>query len=118
MVFEKIFDKLRPKKVEEDSGDIEVDPSVLSGEQKIDVRIETLKDFTDTDRIQQLVREGNVVFLKIKDLKDKNVSELKRAVDRLKKTCAAMNGDIAGVEEEFLILTPQFARIYRGKAAA
>ena len=34
------------------------------------------------------------------------------------KTRLAVLSDIAGVEEEFLILTPQFARIYRGKAAA
>jgi len=53
----------------------------------------------------------------IKDLRKKDINELKRAVERLKKTCTAMNGDIVGVDEDFLIITPQFAKIYRGKAA-
>jgi SepF-like predicted cell division protein (DUF552 family) len=80
----------------------------------INVRIETLKSLTDTDRIQYLLREGNIVFLKISDLKQKDLNELKRAVEKLKKTTGAIDGDIIGVDETFLILTPQFARIHRG----
>lgn len=117
MVFESLFGKLKPEKSKE-SDIVEIDPSVLSGEQKVNVRIDTLKDFLDTDRVQQMVREGNVVFLKVKELRDKNVAELKRSVDKLKKTCLASGGDIVGVEEDFLVLTPQFAKIYRGKTAA
>ncbi len=117
MIFDKLFEKFKQQKNEE-SDVVEVDPSVLSGEQKVNVRIETLKDFLDTDRVQQMVREGSVVFLKVKDLRDKNVAELKRSVDKLKKTCMATGGDIVGVEEDFLVLTPQFAKIYRGKTAA
>ena len=40
--------------------------------------------------------------------------ELKRAVDKLKKTCVAMDGDIIGVDEDFLVLTPNYAKIWRG----
>ena len=53
MVLEKIFGKLKPQKNEELGSEddvIEVDPSALGGEQKVNVRIETLKDFNDTDR--------------------------------------------------------------------
>jgi SepF-like predicted cell division protein (DUF552 family) len=80
------------------------------------VKIETLKDYADVDRILQFLREGNIIFLKIKDLRSKDINELKRAVEKIKKTCAAMDGDIVGIEEDFLAITPKFARIYRGKA--
>lgn len=117
MVLDKLFGRFKQEKGEEGPDTIEIDPSVLSGEQKVNVRIELLKDFNDTDRVQQLVREGNVVFLKIRELREKNISELKRCVDRLKKTAVANGGDIVGIEEDFLVLTPNFARIYRGAPA-
>jgi SepF-like predicted cell division protein (DUF552 family) len=106
-----VFGRIGKKEEEEF---VEIDPSAIAEEKVINVRVEKLQDFVDADRIQQLVREGNVVFVKIKDLRSKDISELKRAVERLKKTCMAMNGDIIGVDEDFLVLTPQFARIYRG----
>jgi SepF-like predicted cell division protein (DUF552 family) len=120
MVIEKIKEKLkrREEKPKEEPKEefLEIDTSALAEEKKISVRIENLKDFSDTDRIQQMLRDGNVIFLRIRDLRESDISELKRAVDRLKKTCAAMNGDIVGVDEDFLIITPSFARVYRGKA--
>jgi SepF-like predicted cell division protein (DUF552 family) len=115
-----ILNKIIPKseKKEETPEDfMEFNEDAFKENRKVSVRIETLKDYTDADRVQQLVREGNVVFLKIKELRGRNINELKRAVDRLKKTCAAMNGDIVGVDEDFLIVTPNFARVFRGKAA-
>jgi len=65
--------------------------------------------------VQQLVRDGNIVFLRIRELREKNISELKRSVEKLKKTVVAMNGDIVGVDEDFLVITPTSAKIFRGK---
>ena len=116
MVFEKIFGKLKPRSEDLPAEEeiVEIDPARLS-EDKINVRVSILKSFSDTESIQQLLREGAVVFLKIKELRDRDISELKRSIDRLRKTCMAMNGDIVGVDEDFIILTPSYARIFRGK---
>lgn len=80
---------------------------------KLGIRIEKLTDFGDTDRILKSVRAGNIIFLKIKSLKEKDIGELKRAVERLKKSVMANNGDIAGVEQDWLILTPEHAVVHR-----
>ena len=114
MPMKKILEKVGDKKEEEEEF-LEIPESVLSEQQKLNVRIESLRDFVDTERIQQFLREGNIVFLRIKDLRNKDLGELKRAVDKLRKTCLASGGDIVGIEEDYLILTPNFARIYRGK---
>jgi len=105
------------KKPKEEPGEefVEVDADKLKEGQEVSMRIETLANFADADRVQNLVREGNVVFLRIKQLRMNDIGELKRAVDKLRKTCAAMNGDIVGVDEDFLIITPSFAKIYRGR---
>ncbi len=94
---------------------MEIDESMMHTDGKVGVRIETLVDYNDTDRVQQLVREGNVVFLRIRDLRARDIAELKRSVEKLRKTCTAMNGDMVGVDEDFLVVTPQYAQIYRGR---
>lgn len=114
MDIKKIIEKLKGD--EEETGDefLEVNEEPEAGQ--VNVRIETLKNYSDADKVQNLVREGNVVFLRIKELREKDINELKRSVDKIRKTCSAMNGDIVGVDEDFLIITPSFAKIYRGKA--
>jgi len=111
---DKVLGKFKTESEEEGEDFVQVNPEDESG--KVDVRIENLREYADADRVQQLVREGSVVFLKIKELRGKDINELKRAVDKLRKTCTAMNGDMVGVDEDFLIITPKFATIYRGKA--
>lgn len=86
------------------------------GEKKLGtlgIKIEKLNEFADTERVLRSVRDGNIIFLKIKGLKEKDIGELKRAVDKLKKTVTANSGDIAGVEQDWLILTPEFAAVRR-----
>ncbi len=80
---------------------------------KLGIKIEKLNDFADSDRVLRHIREGSIVFLRIKGLKEKDMGELKRAVEKLKKTVIANNGDIVGVEQDWLVLTPGYAVIQR-----
>ena len=80
---------------------------------KLGIKIEKLNDFADTDRVLRNMREGHIVFLRIKGLKEKDMGELKRAVEKLKKSIVANNGDMVGVEQDWLILTPGYAAIQR-----
>ncbi len=99
---------------ESDVDYIELESSDAQNEGKLQIRIESLSEFADTERIQSELREGSIVWVKIKPLKEKDMAELKRSVDRLRKTCIAVNGDIAGIDEDFLILTPEKVSIHRG----
>jgi len=95
----------------EDFVEVGVSESRMPG--RIGISIEKLDDFADTDRILKSIREGSLVFLKIKALKEKDLGELKRAVEKLKKTVLAQNGEIIGVEQDWLILAPEHARILK-----
>ena len=97
---------------------VEVDHSAAERKLRINVRIEDLEDYRDVEVVQRLVREGNIVFLKIKTLREKNIGELKRAVQKLRKGSIAMGGDIVGVDDNFLVLCPQFARVFRQEAVS
>lgn len=88
-------------------------PETQTSAGKLAIKIEKLNDFADSDRILRHVREGSIVFLRIKGLKEKDMGELKRAVEKMKKTVIANNGDIVGVEQDWLVLTPGYAVIHR-----
>src|SRR3989344_9545820 len=85
---------------------IELEGSTAEQPGHLLIKIATLREFADTEAIQNELRKGHIVWTKIKPLKDKDMTELKRSVDRLRKTCIAVNGDIAGVDEDYLVLTP------------
>ena len=80
---------------------------------KMLLHIERLSDFSDSDRIQQRLRDGHLMIVKIRDLRQKDAIELKRAVAKIRKTCLALNGDIAGLGDDWIIVTPATARIHR-----
>lgn len=80
---------------------------------KVPIKVDKLDDFADSDRVQKAIRDGAIVLVKIKSLKDKDLSELKRAIEKLRKTCVAINGDIAGIDEDWVVLCPSFAHIAR-----
>ncbi len=99
----------------EDFDYIEVDEDVVHEEGgKLLIKVRTLSEFKDVEVIQQDVRSGNIVFVKIKPLKERDMMELKRAIDKLRKTCVALDGDIAGVDEDYIVVTPAGVRVHRG----
>jgi SepF-like predicted cell division protein (DUF552 family) len=80
------------------------------------VRPFTIEDFEHIKPILDTLREGHTIALiNIKPLKDKDLVELKRAINKLKKTCDAIEGDIAGFGDDWIAAVPSFARIYRSK---
>ncbi|MBD3204491.1 DUF552 domain-containing protein [Candidatus Woesearchaeota archaeon] len=95
---------------------LELDTALKSKDKssKIIVRPFVIEDFSDIKPILDTLREGyTIALVNIKPLKDKDLVELKRAINKLKKTSDAINGDIAGFGDDYIIITPNFAEIYR-----
>lgn len=88
-------------------------PEEEEEKKQILVRIETLKDFVDTERITRLLKDGNIIFLKVAELQRHDLGEFKNCVEKLKRNCRQFGWDIVGIEEGYLILTPEFARVER-----
>lgn len=113
MVFEKI--KRAFSRAEDDNEYIEIDLGREVKKSKIIVRPFVLKSFEDVNIILNTLREGyTIAIIDIKPLKSKDIIELKRAISKIKKTADALEGSIAGFGEHTIIVTPQFADIYKG----
>ena len=97
---------------------IEIDINKDVGKKaKIVVRPFVLKNFEDVNSILEVLREGyTIALIDIRQLREKDMIELKRAVSKLKKTLDVLEGSLAGFGENVLIATPSFAKIYRGEA--
>ncbi|MDI6721785.1 MAG: cell division protein SepF [Candidatus Aenigmarchaeota archaeon] len=82
-------------------------------ESKIPLEIERIEIFDDSERIQDKLRTGRILIVKVKSLREKDVSELKRAINRIKRTCMAVNGDLAAIGDDWLIVTPSTAKVHK-----
>ena len=98
--------------VDSDEEYIEVTPTKKNSNSKISIKYYILDDYADIKSILNRVREGDSIILaNIKKLKNKDMSELKRAISKIKKTCEAVGGDITGIEENLILIYPSFVSI-------
>jgi SepF-like predicted cell division protein (DUF552 family) len=113
---EKLAEKMHGREEENAEEYVELGPESEEGKSKIVVRPFVVEDFDDVKEILDSLREGyTIALINIRPLKDKDLIELKRAINKIKKTTEAIDGDIAGFGEDYIIATPSFASVYRGK---
>jgi len=116
MVFDKIKKAFSGSFNGDDSSDeyMEIDLGKEEPEQKVLVKLFTLKDYEEVNTILNFLREGyTIAVIDIKTMRQKDPIELKRAVSKIKKTCDAMEGNIAGFGENVVVVAPSFAKIHK-----
>ncbi|MBS3140466.1 cell division protein SepF [Candidatus Woesearchaeota archaeon] len=105
----------------EPQGDEYVEVNSHEGQEeksRVLVRPFVMEEFEDIKEILDVLREGSTIALiNIRPLKEKDIVELKRAISKLRKTCEAIEGDIAGFGEDYVVAVPYFARIHRQQGA-
>lgn len=76
-------------------------------DQKLQVKTYALTEFEDIKKIGKCVREGqSVVLVDLKPLKEKDIIDLKRSVNKLKAVSQEVQGDIAGLSGDWIVMTP------------
>lgn len=117
------FSKLKEKLVGPNYDELEDQPEYVELEHdnelsrsKVIVRPFMLDDFEDVKPVLNALREGyTIALVNIRPLKDRDLIELKRAINKLKKTTHAIDGEIAGFGDDFLVCCPSFASIHRSR---
>jgi SepF-like predicted cell division protein (DUF552 family) len=75
-----------------------------------------LLTLSDIPRIAEELRSGNIVIIQIRQFIQRGQSnnELKRAVDQLRGVCRQIEGDIAQLGNEYILVTPgPYIRVYQ-----
>jgi hypothetical protein len=97
-----------------------IDRIIGRKENKMDVSGETyikaipLRAYEDVDVIKSEVRAGNIIITNVAPLAKHNIEDVKRAINELNEYASLINGDIARLGEERVILTPKTVKIWRG----
>ena len=81
--------------------------------ERVNIRIENLNNMADVDRFEKLLREGNILLLKTKQLQRQDLGQFQLAVQKLKRLSHNYGFDLVGTEEGYLVVTPKFARVVR-----
>lgn len=73
----------------------------------------TLEKIDDVQNVMGQIREGNIVLVDIEPLYKKNNVKLRQSISELKGTVSDLNGDIARLSEEKVLVTPAGIKIKR-----
>jgi len=80
----------------------------------LSLEVVKLQNFSETENILDSLRSGKKILLvKISGLKEKDMTELKRAINRFKTHCAATGSDLAAIDESWIILVPPVVGLER-----
>lgn len=77
------------------------------------LRAMPLRNLSDLEVIKTEVTNGNILIIRITPLASKNIEDVKRAVNELYEFAESINGDIARLGEERVVICPQNIRIWR-----
>ncbi|QKQ98298.1 DUF552 domain-containing protein [Candidatus Nanohaloarchaea archaeon] len=94
---------------------VELDANMSENDSKVVIRAETLREYDDAEKVQEHLRNDHIVWVNIGPLKETDMTNLKRAVKKLKKTVKSIDGDMAGVDEEWIVVCPRYAEIKRSE---
>jgi hypothetical protein len=69
----------------------------------------------DAEAIVREVKQGNLVLANIADLNKRNKAKLKELLGRIKSEVRAIDGDMAGISAERVLVTPAKVKIIKKK---
>ena len=116
---EKLKQSLRSRKKEEpadreevEAGYVELrDEKPIEKQATIQIRYFVMNSFENVKDVLEFLRDGtSICIIKIRTLKEKDINELKRAIAKIKKVVEVMEGDVVGMDEDYLIASPSFVK--------
>ncbi|VVC05348.1 Cell division protein SepF [uncultured archaeon] len=75
----------------------------------------TLRDYSDIHTVKEDIKKGMILVLRVTPLAQKNVDELRKAVEEIYNIAKNNDADIARLGEERIIVTPPGVRIWRAE---
>jgi SepF-like predicted cell division protein (DUF552 family) len=92
-----------------------VNPSI---QHPIYVKAYPLRDPADVPRIKAEIIEGNILIVKITPIAKRSVEETKSAISELVDFVKSIQGDIARLGDERIVMTPPTVRVWRGRESS
>jgi SepF-like predicted cell division protein (DUF552 family) len=94
---------------------VETPPKTTEAQVKTYLKAMPLRELTDLENVKSEVKSGNIVILRITPLATKSIEDVKQAVNQLYEFAESINGDIARLGDERVVICPDKIRIWREK---
>ncbi|MEA1993655.1 MAG: cell division protein SepF [Euryarchaeota archaeon] len=75
----------------------------------------TIRNESDIQKITKELNDGNIVLGNVTPIAEKDPGELRRLVEQVKGICKGIGGDIVGVGDSRILVTPANIKVYREK---
>jgi SepF-like predicted cell division protein (DUF552 family) len=94
----------------------EQEPEVPVAPSKTYLKAMPLRELSDLENIKTEVKNGNIIILRVTPLASKSIEDVKTAVNDLYQFAESIDGDIARLGEERVVICPKTIRIWREKS--
>lgn len=102
------------RKISREPADDSVEfPNEEAPVERMKIRVETVNNLTDLDRVASYIKQGHVILVKVKDLQRNDVGLFQTTVQKMKRMCTQFNWDLVAIPEGYLVVTPNYVRIER-----
>ncbi|MCD6434024.1 MAG: cell division protein SepF [Candidatus Diapherotrites archaeon] len=111
--FEKILKREEEVNIEEILNSMDSEEEFLYEDADAYVVPVSLQTEEDVAKTIEQVKQGNVVLLNISDLLRRNTLKLREYVDDIKNSIGELDGDIARITEDRILITPSRVKIIK-----
>jgi uncharacterized protein len=94
---------------------VETPPEPSETQVKTYLKAMPLRELADLEMVENEVKNGNIIILRITPLASKNIEDVKQAVNQLYEFAESIKGDIARLGDERVVICPDKIRIWREK---
>lgn len=116
---EKILGETKSQEREESPDFLELDWDSSSMGERLTFRTIDLERYADVDQVIDALRDKrSIILMRIKTKMSHDKTEVRRAIRRVQKSVYALGGDLVGLSEEMILVTPPVVLIDRDRESA
>ncbi len=110
---EKVFKKQDEFDIEGFLNNLDVEEEAMYEDADAFVKPISLERDTDKDLVVEEVKKGNIILLNISELAKRNAVKLRDLINAIKAEVEAVDGDIARISSDRVIVTPSKVKIIK-----
>ena len=111
----KVFKREEGIDIEEFLNTLDVEEETMYEDADAFVKPMTLSNQDDANAVVNEAKEGNIVLLNIEGLAKRNALKLKELVTGIKNQISEIDGDIARISHDRILITPSKVKIIKRK---
>lgn len=81
---------------------------------KIKLGLLVMERYADVEKVLGKIRKADsIILVKVTPLRNKDMSELKKAIDRLKTHCNVTGAELAALDDNWVVLVPPMVEVIK-----